>query len=119
MPTLAEIKTNATTKLIASNLFLNGTLHKPGTPVQDSYGGWTTGAPTNTAVKGIIDTYDELYRIRAGIPDTDVKLLVLQQSVSPGPVQGDTITLRGETYLIRSVAQDPSQTIWEMRGEPI
>lgn len=98
-------------------LFLDGTLHAAST-VPDGEGGFTT-AFTDHAIKGMVDTYTDEYRARNGIPETDVKLIVLQFGVAGIPTLDGQITLRGARYSIQAIGQDPAQAAWTIRGRPV
>lgn len=68
-----------------------------------------------------IDTYSEQARAQLGIPDTDVKIMVLQHSALGVHVDlrnGDTITLRGDWRVIRR-DQDPARATWTVQARPV
>ena len=68
-----------------------------------------------------IDTYSEQARAQLGIPDTDVKIMVLQHSALGVQVDlrnGDTITLRGDWRVIRR-DQDPARATWTVQARPV
>ncbi|WP_427023035.1 hypothetical protein ACP4J4_10360 [Aureimonas ureilytica] len=109
----------ATFGAIFSPLFLDATLHTD--RKQTIVGGRPTGPVTwtDTACKGMVDTYSDSYRLRTGIPDTDVRLIVLQQGVAAKPSTDSEITIRGARYKIMSVEMDPAQASWTFRGRPV
>lgn len=98
-------------------LFLDGTLHVVSTD-SDGEGG-TVRTPRDVPIKGMVDAYSEAYRERAGIPETDVRLIVLQHGVDGEPNVDAEITLRGNRYRAMSIAQDPAQAAWTIRGRPV
>lgn len=98
-------------------LFLDGTLHAA-TTVSDGEGGFVRSF-VDHPVKGMVDTYSDEFRARTGVPDTDVRLIVLQFGVTVVPDTDAQITLRGTRYAIQAIEQDPAQAAWTMRGRPV
>lgn len=98
-------------------LFLDGTLHVA-TTTPDGEGG-VTRTFENKPVKGMVDSYSDAYRAAAGIPETDVRLIVLQHGVGAAPDTDSEITLRGARYRIMTVGQDPAQAAWTIQGRPV
>ncbi|WP_022697923.1 hypothetical protein [Euryhalocaulis caribicus] len=103
---------------VFGSLMLDGTLTKAPS-VSDGKGGWTAGTPQTAAVKLMIESYSEFYRAQAGIPDTDVKIIVLQKDVAFTPDTDSRITVRGEEYSVVQVQQDPAQASWTLQGRPV
>ena len=90
---------------------------------QTGCGPFTEGVETvqTQACLAFIDTYSEQARAQLGIPDTDVKIMVLQHSASGVQVDlrnGDTITMRGDWRVIRR-DQDPAQATWTAQARPV
>ncbi|WP_152045499.1 hypothetical protein [Aureimonas psammosilenae] len=104
---------------IFSPLFIDATLHTD--RKQAIVGGRPTGPVTwtDTPAHGMIDSFSEGYRARNGIPDTDVKLIVLQAGVNAVPTTDSEITIRAKRYKLITIMQDPAMASWEMRGRPI
>lgn len=98
-------------------LFLDGTLHVESL-VPDGEGGFTSTF-VDHPVKGMVDSYSDAYRTQFGIPETDVKLIVLQFGATGAPSTDAQITLRGTRYSIQSIEQDPAQAAWTIRGRPV
>lgn len=63
------------------------------------------------AFEGIRDHYDKRYAAVAGIPETDVRILIIAGLIKPvtTPQIGDKIRIRGD---------DGTQKWHEMRGQP-
>lgn len=98
-------------------LFLDGVLHVA-TTTPDGQGGYTT-SPADHPVKGMVDGYSEGYRTRFEIPDTDVRLIVLQHGVGAVPSTDGEITLRGVRWrIVGPIEQDPAMAAWTMRARP-
>ena len=90
---------------------------------QTGGGAFTQGVETiqKQSCLAFIDTYSEEARAQLGIPDTDVKIMVLQHSASGVQVDlrnGDTITMRGDWRVIRR-DQDPAQATWTAQARPV
>lgn len=67
--------------------------------------------------EGIVDEYDDAYRATAGIPATDVKILIIAGSLSVEPRKDDVIHLRGAWYQARGpVKTDPAKAQWTVQG---
>ena len=99
-------------------VYQNWTLNKAAI-VDDGKGGMTQTF-TPTPVKGMVDSYSDYVRTSAQIPDTDVKLRILQLGVPSGPVKDDQVVADGVTYKVMApITQDPAQAYWECRGSPV
>ena len=98
-------------------LLLDATLHK--VSLTRDAGDTITPASADHAVKAMVDAYSDTFRAAAGIPATDVRLIVLQIGVPVAPNTDDQITIRGKRYAIASVDEDPAQASWTMRGSPV
>lgn len=59
----------------------------------DEFGDPLPGTVTNYPFEGIRDSFSALYREQAGIPETDVAILVLLGSTSVTPKQNDKLFL--------------------------
>jgi hypothetical protein len=82
----------------------------PGTG-NDEFGDPNAGTTLTFTFNGIRETFDAAFRNRAGIPQTDVGVLVLLQSVEPRtvPRQGDQIYIKAQWLKIREILdQDPA-----------
>jgi len=103
-----------------NGVLLPGTLRRttPGTTV-DSYGDPTSTTVTTYECQGIVDTYDKKYRVQAGIPDTDVKLLLIAGLVEVAPIIGDQVKFRDQWYRTVSVRLDPAHASYEMQASAI
>jgi hypothetical protein len=76
------------------------------------------GTPTTYTFEGIRENFDARYRAQAGIPETDVAILVLLGSVTPAatPKVGDLIQMDGVWHKVRvTLAIDPAGATW--RGQ--
>lgn len=71
------------------------------------------------SAKGMVESYSAYERLRAGIPSTDVKLILLQKDVSLRPDLDTEIRIRGETYSVQGIEEDPAQASWTLQGRLI
>lgn len=96
---------------------LEGTLRRaaPSSSL-DSYGDPSSTSYTTYTCKGIIDTYTAYYKTQAGIPDTDVKLLILGGSLSVTPQKDDQVKFRSSWYKVRRVMTDPALAAYELQS---
>lgn len=86
-------------------------------------GPYTPGTTTTTAqdCRCFVDEYSALLRAQAGIPDEDMKVMVLQRNDAGEWVDvqvGDTIRARGKDWRAQTVAQDPASATWTIQGRP-
>lgn len=83
-------------------------------------GAYTEGTKTVETFDclAILDTYSSYVRGAAGIPDTDVKIMVLQESMTTEMREGDVINIRGDWRVI-NVEQDPAQATWTAQARPV
>lgn len=98
-------------------LFLDGVLHVEILTPDGEGGFWSTFS--DLPIKGMVDTYSDAYRAQANIPETDVRLIVLQFGVDGAPSTDAQITIRGTRYSIQAIEQDPAQAAWTIRGRPV
>lgn len=63
-----------------------------------------------------IDAVTEAMRQAPGYTDTDQRILILSDSLDAIPTTDDAITVGGRDWGIASVASDPAQSYWELRG---
>lgn len=76
-------------------------------------------APTTLTYpcEGFVESFSAFYRAQAGIPDTDVKILLIAGLIDTVPTKDDRVTFRGTTYQIRRVLDiDPAQASYTLQG---
>ncbi|PWJ88359.1 hypothetical protein C8D77_11181 [Mesorhizobium loti] len=89
----------------------------PGTG-NDDFGDPNAGTTPTFTFNGIRETFDAAFRVRAGIPQTDVGVLVLLQSVEPRtvPQQGDQIYIKAQWHKVREILdQDPASATMRLQ----
>jgi len=69
-----------------------------------------------TTCNGIVEKYSDFIRATAGIPDSDVKVLIIQKSLSVTPQKDHQVKFRDIWYQLRSVEKDPANATWVMRA---
>lgn len=91
--------------------------------VDDGYGGYSE-APTEADIKVMVEGYSAFTRAQAGIPDKDVKLIILQHQVTISPdldskvrvlAQGEVVE---QLFSIQKIEKDPAQASWTVQGRP-
>lgn len=87
----------------------SGTLWRRGTAAGvDSLGDAVPGAASSFSFEGIRSNYDAAYRVAAGIPETDAKILIIAGSTTATPTRDDVIYIDGEWWQVRDWKQDPA-----------
>ncbi|PWJ81484.1 hypothetical protein C7441_11015 [Pseudaminobacter salicylatoxidans] len=80
----------------------------PGTGVDD-FGDPVGMVPADFSFEGIRESFDASWAASAGIPSTDVGILVLLGSTAVEPKQGDTVQIEGMWHQVRRVLDiDPA-----------
>lgn len=84
-------------------------------------GGWgeDMASATTYPCKAMIEAYSDHLRAVAGIPDTDVKLMIVGTSIPTDPLKGDTVTLNGRSCALIRVDADPARAMWTCQARPI
>lgn len=67
-------------------------------------------------MEGFVDTYSAFYKAQAGIPETDVRILIIGGSLSTTPKRNDEIKFRDKWYKAREVNTDPALAAWEIQA---
>ena len=94
---------------------LPGTLRKVTTASRDSKGDPVT-TTADYAVQGLQDTYSAIMRKMAGIPETDVKLLLIAGLCGAAPAIGDKVQMNGQWFQVRDVSIDPASATFECQS---
>lgn len=83
----------------------------------DALGDPIDTATTDTAIEGFTEAYDDAFRNRAGIPETDLMVNIFAKSC-PGvtPSKDDVVRIDhgtvAEWYQLRRVKTDPATALW-------
>ncbi|WEX10283.1 hypothetical protein [Chelativorans sp. AA-79] len=93
---------------------LAGQLRQQSSGGVDEYGDPIPGPVTLYAMQGFTDEYDDAYRARAGIPETDLIVNIFAQSLPAGiqPGKDDKAQFLGQWYQLRGVKTDPATALW-------
>lgn len=96
-----------------------GTIRRnvPGTGV-DEYGDPNPGLVDIFAFQGIREDFEAAWRVRAGIPETDCKFLLIAGLTGTVPLQGDQINITGEAgwYQVRKILDiDPADASYQLQ----
>lgn len=84
-------------------------------------GGWgeDMASATTYTCKAMIEAYSDHLRAVAGIPDTDVRLMIVGTSLSVDPLKGDTVAMGGRIWALIRVDTDPAQAMWTCQARPV
>lgn len=85
-------------------------------------GGWNEPSmgSTSFSCKAMRDSYNDHQRSVAGIPGTDVKLMIVGASLATAPKKGDSVRLNGQAYTLRdNITTDPAHAMWEAQATPV
>lgn len=90
---------------------------------QTGGGPYIPGATVTTTqdCRCFVDTYSAHTRGQLGIPDSDMKVMILQRNDAFEWVDvqvGDTIRARGQDWRAITVSQDPASATWTVQGRP-
>lgn len=97
---------------------LSGTLTRttPGGGL-DEYGDPVEPTTTQYPCQGFVENFTAYYRAQAGIPDTDVEILLIGGLIDVEPKKDDKVTFRGVTYQIRRILGiDPARASYQLQG---
>lgn len=108
-------------------LFLGATLTRDVVPDSPAYDAFDPPAPVSTdyACKAVRDNYGVGHRSGGLVDSKDVKIIILQNSLSVTPQSGDRISITGQggPWTIvgdvpgqPAVSADPANAIWECRA---
>lgn len=100
---------------VFSGLYLDGVWIKS-VLTDDGKGGFSK-ATTEYPIKYQPDDFSDYHRNSAGIPASDVRVLVLQHGVEFVPIKDDRFRLvNGLEYAVVSFTSDPAQSYWRVHG---
>jgi hypothetical protein len=99
---------------------LPGTLRKVTTASRDSVGDPVTTTADYQA-QGLVDNYDAVMRARAGIPETDSKIVLIAGLCGAAPAIGDRVMFSsgvyaGQWWQARDVVIDPAGASYECQS---
>lgn len=93
-----------------SVLYRHAQLVQSGTPVSDGRGGFT--APTTTSnIQVQLESLSETLAVRN--INLEEALIFILNDGSVTPVEGNSILLDGQTYMINRLTLDPAGAVWE------
>ena len=99
---------------VFAGLYLPATLRRQVRTETD--GGSVTVETELHACRAQIDAVTEAMRQAPGYTATDQRILILADTLDVAPTTDDEITVGGREWGIASVASDPAQSYWELRG---
>jgi len=94
------------------NKLLSGILTRSQATTLDSYGDPVSSTSETFKVEGFPSQYEEYFRAKFGIPDTDLKIVLIAGNCETRPNKDDVISFREKTYRLRSVKVDPAEATY-------
>lgn len=117
---MASLLESKIRKLIGAGFkgkLLKGTLRRLTSTGLDEKGDETGITTKDYKFEGIRDNFDKRYAQQAGIPETDVRILIIADSIAVVPRAGDKIELRGAWNEVRRVlAIDPADASYTLQA---
>lgn len=99
---------------------LDCTLRRVASSSVDARGDLVPGAATLWAFDGIVDSFSAVFAAQAGIPVTDVRVLIIAGSLATVPRQDDQVKVRDQWYQLRRlVERDPAGATYVFAGYAI
>ncbi len=81
--------------------------------ILDEYGDPTLPTISYFSLEGFVDEFSDMYRVKAGIPDTDLKVNIFAKSAPTlTPTKDDKVLMNGVWYQLRKVRTDPATALW-------
>lgn len=97
---------------------LTGTLRRNVAATVDSEGDPVLGTPLLFSVQGIRENFSTFYATFNGIPNTDVKIMLIANLTVPFtlPIKDDLIYIRGQWHMLRKVLTvDPANATFDLQ----
>lgn len=98
-------------------IYLAGTLHRAGTG-EDADGRVTTTFD-DVPMRYQPDAISDIARATAGIPTTDVRVLILADGLGGKPKAEDEMTIAAGRFRISTSEADPATSHFKTRGSPV
>lgn len=96
---------------------LTCTLRRVSSTTVDDLGDPVPGTPTTFSFDGIVDTFSAAFAAQAGIPTTDVRVLIIAGSLATDPRQDDQVKCRAEWFQLRRlIERDPANAHYVFAG---
>ncbi|MGB3864782.1 MAG: hypothetical protein WBA29_04025 [Xanthobacteraceae bacterium] len=71
---------------------------------------------TDFACKGFIDEWDADYITSTLVERSDVKIVIIANSIAIVPVAGDRVTVRAKSYSVLNVSADPALATYTLQA---
>lgn len=117
-PLVSQIR-NEVASAFAGKL-LTCTLRRVASSSLNNYGDLVAGTATTWSFEGIAGSFEAEFAARAGIPVTDVRILIIAGSLATTPVKDDQVYVRDTWYQLRQlVKRDPARATYVFAGYEI
>jgi hypothetical protein len=94
---------------------LKGTLRRPApSGGLDSFGDPNAVQILTWPCQGFVEGYNDFFRLRALIPETDSKVNIFAKSLPAGvaPLKDDQVLFNGQWWQLRRAQTDPATALW-------
>ena len=99
---------------------LTGTLRRVTVTAVTDKGDTQTSTAKTYSFDGIVDKFSAAFAVAAGIPETDVRILIIAGSLSVTPIKDDQIKIRSEWFQLRRlIDRDPALAHYVFAGYAI
>jgi hypothetical protein len=117
MVSLLESEVRNRVRAAFAGRLLTGTLRRVASSSLNAYGDPVPGTASTWTFDGIVDSFSAFFAATAGIPATDVRVLIIAGSLATVPQQDDQVAFRGEWYQLRRlVERDPANATYIFSG---
>lgn len=120
MPSVASLLESSIRQQVAtafSGRLLTCTLRRVEESALDAKGDPIPGAATTWSFDGIADSFSAMFATQAGIPLTDVRILIIAGSLATVPEQDDQVKVRSEWFQLRRlIERDPANASYTFAG---
>ncbi len=109
MASLLESSIKAQVASGFKGVLLTGTLRRVGSTTVDTRGNPVDGSASTFPFEGIRESFSAAYAASAGIPITDVKILMIAGLIDTVPRKDDQVLIRGQWHKVRAIIErDPA-----------
>lgn len=96
---------------------LSGVLTRQVSGGVDEYGDPVPGTPATFNVEGLVSEYSDYYKAQAGIPETDVQIILIAGNCETDPLKDDEIQFPNfGSYKVRKVMTDPAKAHYKCQS---
>lgn len=94
------------------NKLLKGKLERKTNNGVNEFGDPVVNVEETFNIEGFTSKYSDFYRAKFGIPDTDLKVILIAGNCDVKPEKEDNVSFSDKKYQIRSVNIDPAEATY-------